>query len=368
MRHSTTYTILCVDDNPANLQLLDRTLFEEGYIVLIAKSGKQALEIAQEKLPDLILLDIAMPDLDGFEVLQELRAIPETSEIPVVFVTALTDSEEVVRGLVMGAVDYVTKPVNFREFLPKIANLLQLKAEKDILSEKRSEAEKFMKVQTKLYASTLDELTDRLKKNDTLLKNLVAQEEKVDKKADLEKIKSNNFYVCNKLEKLEMRSKIINNTVETQMQSFDVDPLVKVCVEHYTPQAQSKAVTLIYETPGVHRLWADKALFRIVLMNLLSNAVKYTPHGGDIIVDVKDYEEDPDNYMLINVYDTGTGLTTAQSETIFDDKNFLGDETGKNGLGLGIAYHFVKLMGGKIWVESMPGIGSDFKFTLLKHK
>lgn len=93
MRHSTTYTILCVDDNPANLQLLDRTLFEEGYIVLIAKSGKQALEIAQEKLPDLILLDIAMPDLDGFEVLQELRAIPETSEIPVVFVTALTDSE-----------------------------------------------------------------------------------------------------------------------------------------------------------------------------------------------------------------------------------------------------------------------------------
>jgi two-component system sensor histidine kinase/response regulator len=367
MKHKSCYTILCVDDNPVNLQLLDRTLFEEGYIVLIAKNGEQAIEVTKEKLPDLILLDIAMPGIDGFEVLQELRSIPETSEIPVIFVTALVEEEEHVRGLSMGAVDYVTKPVNFREFLPKLANILQLKAERDIMTEKRSEAETFMKVQTKLYTSTLDELTDRLKKNDLILKTMVEKESDVTKKSDMERLKSNNFYVLNKLQKLEMRSKIINNTVKAAFQSFDIDPVIKARVEHYMPAAQKKGVTLIYENPGVHRLWADRELAESVLENLISNAVKYTPHGGDIIVDVRDYDKDPENYFLINVYDTGSGLTTAQTETIFDDKNFLSDETGKNGLGLGIAYHFVKLMGGKIWVESMPGIGSDFKFTLRKY-
>ncbi len=366
MRHTNSYSILCVDDNPVNLQLLDRTLFEEGYIVLIAKSGAQGIEIAQEKKPDLILLDIAMPDMDGFDVLRELRSIPQTSEIPVIFITAIDESEELIRGLSMGAVDYITKPVNFKEFLPKLSNILQLKAEKDIMTEKKSEAETFMKVQTKLYASTLYELTDRLKKNEVLLKRLVEETQNAAIKSDLEKAKVNNSYVCNKLEKLEIRSKIINNTITADMKNFDTDPIIKDCIDRYMAQSKSKTVTLIYETPGVHRVFADRKMTETVIDNLISNAVKYTPHGGDIIVDVKNYDEDPEHFILINVYDTGSGLTSAQSESIFDDKNFLSDETGKNGLGLGIAYHFVKLMGGKIWVESMPGIGSDFKFTLQK--
>jgi len=366
MRHTNSYSILCVDDNPVNLQLLDRTLFEEGYIVFIAKSGAQGIEIAQEKQPDLILLDIAMPDMDGFDVLRELRSIPQTSEIPVIFITAIDESEELIRGLSMGAVDYITKPVNFKEFLPKLSNILQLKAEKDIMTEKKSEAETFMKVQTKLYASTLYELTDKLKKNEVLLKRLVEETQNAAIKSDLEKAKDNNSYVCNKLEKLEIRSKIINNTITADMKNFDTDPIIKDCIDRYMAQSKSKTVTLIYETPGVHRVFADRKMTETVIDNLLSNAVKYTPHGGDIIVDVKNYDEDPEHFILINVYDTGSGLTSAQSESIFDDKNFLSDETGKNGLGLGIAYHFVKLMGGKIWVESMPGIGSDFKFTLQK--
>lgn len=368
MRHSNSYSILCVDDNPVNLQLLDRTLFEEGYIVLIAKSGAQGVEIAQEKQPDLILLDIAMPDMDGFDVLTELRSIPQTSEIPVMFITALDESDEAVRGLSMGAVDYITKPVNFKEFLPKLSNILQMKAEKDIMTEKKSEAETFMKVQTKLYASTLFELTDKLKKNEVLLKRLVDETQNAVIKADLEKIKINNSFVQNKLEKLEIRSKIINNTIKADMKSFDADSIIKAGIDKYMSESKKKTVTLIYENPGRHFVFADRKMTETVIDNLLSNAVKYTPHGGDIIVDVKNYEEDPEHFLLINVYDTGSGLTSAQSESIFDDKNFLSDETGKNGLGLGIAYHFVKLMGGKIWVESMPGIGSDFKFILQKQE
>ena len=366
MKHN--YSILCVDDNPTNLQLLDRALFEEGYIVFIAKNGSQAVEVAQEKRPDLILLDIAMPDMDGFGVLRELRSIPDTSEIPVIFVTALDESEELIRGLSMGAVDYITKPINFREFIPKVANILQLKAEKDIMTEKKSEAENIMKVQTKLYASTLDDLVDRLKRNDVILASLIKTASETSLKSDLERAKSNNTFVFNKLEKLEMRSKIINNTIKPEIVFFDLDPIIKECVEYYAEQVKSKTVTMIYETPGTHRVMADRKMATTVIKNLLSNAVKYTPHGGDIIIDVKDFSDAPDDFYVVTVYDTGSGLTANQVETIFDDKNFLNDETGRNGLGLGISYHFIKLMGGKIWVESMPGIGSDFKFILPKHQ
>ena len=258
MRQTNSYSILCVDDNPVNLQLLDRSLFEEGYIVFIAKSGSQGIEIAKEKIPDLVLLDIAMPDMDGFEVLRELRSIPETSEIPVMFITALDESEELIRGLSMGAVDYITKPVNFKEFLPKLSNILQMKAEKDIMSEKKSEAETFMKVQTKLYASTLYELTDKLQKNEILLKKLVEETQNAAIKSELEKIKGNNSYVHNKLEKLEIRSKIINNTIKAEMKNFDTDIIIKNCIDRYITQSKNKAVTLIYETPGVHYVYADK--------------------------------------------------------------------------------------------------------------
>ena len=363
---SNNYSILCVDDNPVNLQLLDRAFFDEGYVVYIAKSGEQAIEVAREKRPDLILLDIAMPGMDGFGVLQELRSIPETSDILVIFVTAIDEPDEMIRGLSLGAVDYVVKPIDFKEFLPKVSNILQLKAQNEILNKEKKVAQNIMKVQTKLYTFALDELINKLKSNDMALTKLSEQVANSELKAEVEKIKADNGFVFNRLEKLEMRSKIINNAVEADISKFDLDLLIKAAVGVYAPLAKQKSVTMIYENPGTHIVFADKKLIEITLDNLLSNAVKFTPHGGDIIIDVGNYTDAPDRYSLVTVYDTGSGLTPEQVSTIFSDENFMNDENGRNGLGLGIAYHFVKLCKGKIWVESMPGIGSDFKFIIPK--
>jgi signal transduction histidine kinase len=113
----------------------------------------------------------------------------------------------------------------------------------------------------------------------------------------------------------------INNTIKADMKSFDADSIIKAGIDKYMSESKKKTVTLIYENPGRHFVFADRKMTETVIDNLLSNAVKYTPHGGDIIVDVKNYEEDPEHFLLINVYDTGSGLTSAQSESIFDDKN-----------------------------------------------
>lgn len=118
--------ILIVDDEPANLNVLSDVLIAERYDLAIANSGERAITIVNRQLPDLILLDIHMPDMDGFAVCQKLKENQRTSAIPVIFMTALNDIDNKVKGFELGAVDYITKPFNARELLARIKNHLQL--------------------------------------------------------------------------------------------------------------------------------------------------------------------------------------------------------------------------------------------------
>ena len=125
--------ILLVDDNTANLQLLHETLDGFGYKLLAAKNGKTALHIAKKVKPDLILLDIMMPEMDGYEVCKRLKADQATMQIPVIFVTALSDAEDEAKGLTLGAVDYITKPFNPDLIRARVRNHLELKRYQDHL-------------------------------------------------------------------------------------------------------------------------------------------------------------------------------------------------------------------------------------------
>ena len=125
--------ILLVDDNTTNLQLLHETLDGLGYKLLIAKNGKTALAIAHKARPSLILLDIMMPEMDGYEVCRRLKADESTSQIPIIFITALVDEEDEAKGLSMGAVDYLTKPINPELVRARVRNHLELKLYQDHL-------------------------------------------------------------------------------------------------------------------------------------------------------------------------------------------------------------------------------------------
>jgi two-component system sensor histidine kinase ChiS len=137
--NNATEAILLVDDNPTNLQLLFETLDGRGYKLLIAKDGKTALSIARKACPNLILLDIMMPEIDGYEVCRQLKADPATEEIPVIFLSALTDTKDKVQGLDLGAVDYVTKPFQPDEVIARVNTHLTVYRLKKALDEKNKE-------------------------------------------------------------------------------------------------------------------------------------------------------------------------------------------------------------------------------------
>ncbi len=131
----TQFTILLVDDNTANLQVLREALDGRGYKLLVAKNGPSALSIVQKASPDLILLDIMMPGMDGYEVCTKLKQSPQTKDIPVIFITAMTDQQDEAKGLALGAVDYITKPINPQLVGARVANQLELKRHRDHLEE-----------------------------------------------------------------------------------------------------------------------------------------------------------------------------------------------------------------------------------------
>ena len=137
--NEATEAILLVDDNPTNLQLLFETLDGRGYKLLIAKNGKVALSIARKALPNLILLDIMMPEIDGYEVCRQLKADPATAEIPVIFLSALTDTKDKVQGLDLGAVDYITKPFQPDEVIARVNTHLTVYRLKKALDQKNKE-------------------------------------------------------------------------------------------------------------------------------------------------------------------------------------------------------------------------------------
>ena len=157
--HSATESILLVDDNPTNLQVLFQTLEGVGCKLLIAKNGEMALSIAGKALPDLILLDIMMPDIDGYEVCRQLKANPATSGIPVIFLSALGDTEDKVKGLQLGAVDYVTKPFQPDEVIARVNTHLTIhRLKREVESQKdrlEHELEVVSEVQRKLLPKQL---------------------------------------------------------------------------------------------------------------------------------------------------------------------------------------------------------------------
>ena len=136
------FTVLAVDDVPTNLDLLQRMLDHAGYRVLATTTGTEALRIIPRAKPDLVLLDVAMPTLDGFETCKRIRALPGQQELPVIFITARTETEAIVKGFDCGGVDYITKPIEEREVVARVQTHLKLGYLKRFLSQKNEELER----------------------------------------------------------------------------------------------------------------------------------------------------------------------------------------------------------------------------------
>jgi signal transduction histidine kinase len=350
--------IVIVDDVPKNIQLLGQILKTKGYRVLALTDSKKAVHAIEKNKPTLVLLDIMMPDIDGFEICSILKSNPETSDIPVIFLTAKAQTDDIVKGFQLGAVDYVTKPFDDNELLMRVKTQVQLqdaikRAEKanaaksdflaNISHDIRSPMNGIMNVLNILLQSNLDthqeEYVNMAKQTATSLLCLIND------LLDLSKIEA--------------------HQLELDLIQFDLRELLENISDIYAIEAYKKGLeyACIISEDLHTTVIGDSNRLRQIIINLVNNAIKFT-NKGEITIYVRKHA---DNMLHFAIQDTGKGIASDSLNQLFKPYSQLEASTarkyGGTGLGLSISKQLVELMNGQIQVQSKEGMGSTFSFT-----
>jgi len=361
--------VLVVDDDKQSLIDIIEIL-DDDYLIYTAKDGIAALEKANEVLPDIILLDVIMPYMNGFDVLVELKKSDNTKDIPIIFITGMTENSSEYAGLSIGAIDYIRKPFDSNitklrvQHQIKILNLQKELKNAALVSEMSNHAKSVF------LANMSHEI--RTPMNSILGFSELAQDLAVPEKAMdyLSKITENSKLLLQIINVILDISKIEAGKLELENVPFNPYDITSVCQATVLPKALEKGIELrIYLEPTTDRIpIGDPTRLLQVLVNLLSNAVKFTNRGViKLFASVVSTDEDTIT-MLFEVKDTGIGMTDEQIENIFDpfmqaDYSTTRDYGG-TGLGLTISKNIVGMMGSELTVESIYGVGSRFSFIV----
>ena len=353
-------TILIVDDGPTNLFVLGKILRSEKYETLFASNGIKALELARTELPDLILLDIMMPMMDGFEVCRRLKQDYITKDIPIIFISALHETSEKIKGFNIGGVDYITKPIQPKEVVARVAVHLGLKRSQEELTSANSAKDKLLAIIGHDLRGPLGSLIQAL---DMIIKldDKLDKQKRLGMMTDLHKGAKRTFDL---LENTLFWAHSQRGDIAYQPADLEVKTIVDDTIRTLSDLAQEKTIRLhsdVHETLAVH---ADKNMLTIVLRNLISNALKFTPESGEVKVTAIAEKE----FMEISVVDNGVGVSTENRKKLFDLENHFTTFGTRNekgsGLGLLLCKEFVEKNGGMIRMESLKKGGSAFKFTV----
>ena len=359
--------VLVVDDIAANVRLLAGILKVADYDVLTAESGADALQKVEEFAPDVVMLDVMMPEMDGFEVCRRLRENPRTAALPVVMVTALHETEDRVRALEAGADDFLTKPVNEIEVVARVKSLVRVKRGRDELETALSDLQRAESLRDSLASMLVHDLraplTTILAPLEMLSSNAFGElNEMQSEVAEMATRGANRLlYLVNEL--LDV-SKLESGNMTLQPSEFQVAPVVEEALELTGVLAGRDEQLVEREYSNDFQVRADEDLLRRVLSNLLSNAVKFTPSDGRIGVGAKT----GDNEVLFWVRDEGDGVPPEYRDKIFEKFGQVESRQEGRKLSTGLGLTFCKLAveahGGRIWIESEAGRGSTFFFTL----
>lgn len=359
--------ILIVDDTPLNLRLLSSILEIEGYSVVSASSGPEALAILPEASPDVVLLDVMMPGMDGFEVCRRLKA-GVASYLPVVMVTALQETEDRVRALEVGADDFLTKPVDEVEVLARVKTLVHAKRGRDDLERAYKALQRSEGLRDSLSQMLVHDLrtplTAMIASLDIMLRSYSDSLDDIQREL-LEVCMSSCRRMVDQVSELLDIGKIESGAMVLNRQSVTPQEVIEQALQmlkSLVRDRQNKIV--VHTTPDEPPLFADTDLLRRVLINIIGNSLKFTPSGTRLDITVR-YE---DSKHLFSVKDQGPGISVEDQERIFD-KWGQAEARGEghkisSGLGLTFCRLAVEAHGGKIWVESELGQGSTFSFTI----
>jgi signal transduction histidine kinase len=357
--------ILIVDDTPGNLDLLVDILEKHDYEVRVARSGRRALTAVAAAPPELVMLDINMPDMDGYEVCRRLKAAEATREIPVIFLSVNDDADDKVRAFHAGGADYVIKPFQAEEVLARVENQFKIwRLQRDLVTQ-REAAYEASRAKSVFLASMSHELR-------TPLNGILGFVQLMERDAALTPAQREHLGVIARsgehllalINDVLALSKIEAGQATLNERPFDLGRLLRGIEEMFRVRAVERGLRLVFDlAPSLPASASgDDGKLRQILINLLGNAFKFTDAGGVALRAAW-----ADGVARFEVEDTGHGIAAAEVERIFEP--FVQTETGARtgegtGLGLTITRNFVALMGGRVSVRSEVGRGTTFAFDV----
>lgn len=374
--------ILIVDDERHNVELLKLMLTPEGYLLLTASNGEEALGLLADQQPDLILLDVMMPGMDGYVVAGKIKENPATRNIPVIMLTALDDRNAKMLGLNAGAEDFLTKPLDRAELCVRVRNLLRLKTYGNKLREAHSAlavalaeagearrmAEHANNAKTQFLRSMSHELRTPLNAISGYTEILEMGIRGVVNPAqlkDLGRIKRASAYLLRLINDVLTIARL-EGARPLQLISIAVNLVLAEVEGLCVLQAKANGLTLTV-APCEHEIFAtaDAERFQQILLNLVTNAIKFTPKGGTINVTY----DDATGVVRVRVKDTGVGVRLLDIERVFEpfvqvDRHLTTETQQGVGLGLSISRELARAMSGDLTLESAEGVGSTFTLTL----
>ena len=361
------YKILIVDDVMSNVLLLKILLTNEKFQVCTANCGNMCIEQARKEHPDLILLDVMMPDISGFDTAVIMKKDPELKEIPIIFLTALNTPADLVHGFQVGANDFLTKPFNKEELVMRVMQQISLVAAKRIIEQQNAELRATLNNRDKMYSVIAHDLRSPMASIRMVL-NLVAASVSPETVGPelfelLDKANKESEEVHDLLDNLLKWTKSQTGRLNVVTQDLDLNDIIPGVVDIFEMIAQTKKIKLDLQQPNspiVVR--ADNDMLKTVVRNFMSNAIKFSPEGSSIEI-LMSTEGD---FAKVSVRDHGVGIAADRIDTIFhkgETTYGTGGEEG-SGLGLQLCQDFARKNGGDCMVESVEGEGSTFSVLI----
>lgn len=347
--------ILLVEDTPEHIEVAAAILIQNNYKITVANKGITALKLLDNKKPDLILLDIYMPDMNGFELCKLIKENDNYSDIPIIFLTASGDEESIKTGFELGAQDYVVKPFNRAELLARVSTHLKLKHQNELIKEAYKELDSFCytvshDVKTPLFS--IDKLIELMLLDYSRELNSEGSEL-------LLNIKDKSEEVITMIDRLLDFSKMCN--LEMKYSTIDLKKLFLDVYDELIKQYPERNVTyIVEELPTIN---GDPVMIRLLIQNIISNALKYTSKQELAVIEVT-FRSTANEYIF-SVKDNGVGFDSKYSSRLFGvfERLHTDNEYKGTGAGLAITQRILKRHNGQAWIEGEVNKGAIYHFS-----
>lgn len=364
------YSILVVEDSEINLFLLKRILAEEYSTVFLASNAREALDILEKNTVDLILMDVIMGDMDGFQLTERLKNMENFKEIPVLFLTGLDSPEHIVKGFDLGGVDYITKPFNREELLRRVKHQLKLVDSYKTILRQKQELQEAIDNRDRLYAIMAHDLRTPISSLKMIFNILSMKADDPENRQQYLDVLYTGNDVAEQLfcmlDNFLKWTKSNLGLLSQVPQDLKLDEIIEGMVETLEPTAKLRNIKFDLQLDRDVDIQFDLDVMNSILRNLLINAEKFSHPNSSIVVKLTDAPEE----VTVEVIDTGKGMTQEVKEKLKKrfvlHQGFESTSVAGKGLGLWIVYYFVQLNHGIFFFDSQENVGSTFGFKIPK--